>query len=51
MISLKFKEFSLSAGQRHLFQDVSLHIDAGEAIAIVGESGIGKTSLAQAILR
>lgn len=31
--------------------DVSLHIDPGEALGLVGESGCGKSSLARAVVR
>jgi oligopeptide transport system ATP-binding protein len=35
----------------HAVEDVSFHVDAGEAVGLVGESGCGKTTLGRAILR
>ena len=35
----------------HAVTDVTLQIDRGEALGLIGESGCGKTSLAHAILR
>ena len=35
----------------HAVSGVSLHVDRGEMVALVGESGCGKTTTAQAILR
>jgi ABC-type glutathione transport system ATPase component len=34
----------------HAVSGVSLHVDRGEMVALVGESGCGKTTTAQAIL-
>jgi peptide/nickel transport system ATP-binding protein len=38
-------------GPVHAVDDVSLQLEPGETIAIVGESGCGKTSMASAVLR
>ena len=38
-------------GQVHAVNDVNLHVDRGETLGIVGESGCGKTTLGRAIVR
>jgi oligopeptide transport system ATP-binding protein len=53
------KEFRLSGGFRgananqivHAVSDVSFHIDEGETLAMVGESGCGKSTIGRLILR
>jgi len=45
------KSFALRAGQRlRAVQGVSLHVDAGSTLALVGESGCGKSTLARCIV-
>ncbi len=44
-------QFFTSRGVVHAVDKVSLHIDAGETLGVVGESGCGKTMTALSILR
>lgn len=43
--------FGRDRGEVRAVQDVTLHIARGETVALVGESGCGKTTLARAVLR
>ncbi|ASW55564.1 ABC transporter ATP-binding protein [Plantactinospora sp. KBS50] len=43
--------YRLRTGHLHAVTDVSLRLDAGEALGIVGESGCGKTTVVQAVMR
>lgn len=45
---LQIKDLNVAYDRQVLF-DVSLHLVAGECLALVGESGSGKTSLARAV--
>ncbi|WP_298742943.1 heme ABC exporter ATP-binding protein CcmA [uncultured Brevundimonas sp.] len=40
---------ALSRGERVLFRDLSLSLSAGEAVALTGANGAGKTSLLRAV--
>ncbi|MGH7904365.1 MAG: ABC transporter ATP-binding protein, partial [Candidatus Dormibacteraceae bacterium] len=44
-------QFRTSRGVVHAVDGVNLHIDAGETVGVVGESGCGKTMTALSILR
>ncbi|MCY4518424.1 MAG: ATP-binding cassette domain-containing protein [Acidimicrobiaceae bacterium] len=51
-VSSLTKHFPASGGARvHAVEQVSLHIDRGETLAVVGESGCGKSTLAYLIIR
>lgn len=49
-ISIQDISFAYKKGQQ-VFQDFSLEIEAGESIALVGETGTGKTTLVNLICR
>lgn len=49
-IDIKNLEFSYKKEQKLILQDISLNINQGEAIALVGSTGSGKTTLADLIL-
>ena len=50
MISgLQIKELAVSRGGRSLFQGLNLDLEAGQACALTGRNGSGKTSLLRAI--
>jgi len=49
MSLLALESLRLDAGERRLIQPLSLHINAGEQIALIGPSGAGKTSLLHAL--
>lgn len=47
---LKVEDLSLSIGEKHLFDHLSFSLSRGKKIAIVGENGIGKTTLFRALM-
>jgi ATP-binding cassette subfamily F protein 3 len=47
---LHLEDVAMGFGDHQLFQDVSLTLNAGERIALVGPNGSGKTTLARLIL-
>jgi len=48
---IKFENAEFSYGRETVLHDVSFSIDRGEKIAIVGETGAGKSTIAKLILR
>jgi len=48
---IKFENVEFSYGRETVLNDVSFSIDRGEKIAIVGETGAGKSTIAKLILR
>lgn len=49
--SLEFNDVSLSFGEKKALKSISLKIDKGQSIALIGQSGGGKSSLINLILR
>lgn len=45
------QEFSVKNGKLRAVDDVTLHIDRGETLGLVGESGCGKSTLARTAMR
>jgi oligopeptide/dipeptide ABC transporter ATP-binding protein len=43
--------FGRTSGHVHAVDDVSFHVDAGETLALVGESGCGKSTTGRLVLR
>ena len=50
MIELKNLEKSYKGTQVPILTNISFHVDCGDVVAIVGESGVGKTTLLKIIL-
>ncbi len=48
---IDFKGVSFSYGEREVIHDVDLHIPAGTTVALVGQSGSGKTTMADLLPR
>ena len=47
--SISLRDLSLQRGQQVLYQGLNLELVAGEMVAVIGPSGVGKTSLALAL--
>ena len=49
--AIDYKNVSFSYGDREVIHDVDLHIPAGSTVALVGQSGSGKTTMADLLPR
>ena len=47
--TIRIKDLSLVRGERRLFSGLDLEITAGQAVALTGRNGAGKTSLLRAV--
>ena len=45
------KYYPVSGGTLHAVDDVSFHINKGETLGLVGESGCGKSTIGRTVLR
>lgn len=48
---LTVDNLSISFAEKHIVKNISFHVERGKTLAIVGESGAGKSLLAQSILQ
>lgn len=48
---VEFRHVSLSYGERETLRDVSIHVPQGSSLAIVGPTGVGKSSLVNLLAR
>ena len=51
LVSIDYKDVDFSYGEHHVIKGVNLHIPAGSTIALVGQSGSGKRTLADLLPR
>jgi ATPase subunit of ABC transporter with duplicated ATPase domains len=49
-LAVSMENLTKSYGDRQIFRDVTLNIQAGERVAIVGTNGIGKTTLLRCLM-
>jgi heme exporter protein A len=49
IVGLEIEDLSVARGDRILFRHFGLHLASGEAVALTGRNGAGKTSLLRAI--
>jgi ATPase subunit of ABC transporter with duplicated ATPase domains len=49
-LAFAVEKLTKSYGEHEVFRDVSLHVEAGDRLAVVGTNGIGKTTLLRSIV-
>ncbi len=49
-MSLIIKNLSVSYDENHVLDDININVNEGEIISIIGKSGVGKTSLFNAVM-
>lgn len=49
LTGLEIRDLALARGERRLFRGLSLTLEAGQAVALTGANGAGKTSLLRAV--
>jgi ATPase subunit of ABC transporter with duplicated ATPase domains len=49
-LAVSTDKLSKSYGDKQIFRDVNIHIEAGQRVAIIGTNGIGKTTLIRSIV-
>ena len=47
---LEIKDLKVSYGQRKVLESVSLQVQPGQVVAVVGHNGVGKTTLCKAVM-
>lgn len=47
---LRISDLSVSFGRSQILRGIDLQLDRGDSLAILGESGAGKTSLGRALM-
>ena len=47
---LEVEAINTSYGKSHILQDISLNVNAGEVVALLGRNGVGKTTTLRSIM-
>lgn len=47
---LRIRNLSIAYDDKTIVEDVNLHLDRGEAVALIGDNGVGKSTLLKAIV-
>ena len=46
---LNLKNLNAFYGSAHILHDLSLHVNAGERVALIGRNGVGKTTVVNTV--